>query len=46
MLASAETIDVVADALETHGRPTSVIDPVRAVSKPTVNQQNQSNGFW
>lgn len=29
MLASAETIDVVADALERHGRPVSVIDPVR-----------------
>ena len=28
MLASAETIDVVADALERHGRPISVIDPV------------------
>ncbi|MCJ1484831.1 hypothetical protein MMC06_005004 [Schaereria dolodes] len=28
MLASAETIDVVAEAMETHERPTSVIDPV------------------
>ena len=28
MLASAETIDVVADALERHGKPFSVIDPV------------------
>ncbi|KAL8785280.1 MAG: hypothetical protein Q9195_008699 [Heterodermia aff. obscurata] len=27
MLASAETIDIVADALERHGRPISVIDP-------------------
>ena len=28
MLASAETIDVVADALESHGKPLSVVDPV------------------
>ncbi|KAG6997542.1 hypothetical protein G7Y79_00040g077070 [Physcia stellaris] len=28
MLASAETIDVVADALERHGKPVTVIDPV------------------
>ena len=28
MLASAETIDVLADALQCHGRPVSVVDPV------------------
>jgi hydroxymethylpyrimidine/phosphomethylpyrimidine kinase len=29
MLASAETIEVVADALRRHGVTTSVVDPVR-----------------
>ena len=28
MLASAETVDVVADALRRHGSPLSVMDPV------------------
>lgn len=34
MLASAETIDVVADALERHGRPLCVLDPVAISSHP------------
>ena len=34
MLASISTVEVIAEALESHGRPISVIDPVRC---PTIN---------
>ena len=36
MLASAETIDVVADALESHGKPLSVVDPVGSKFHPVA----------
>ena len=36
MLASAETIDVVADAMESHGSPISVVDPVSTNFHPVA----------
>lgn len=32
MLASASTVVAIAEALESHGRPIAVIDPVRCLS--------------
>ena len=45
MLASAETIGVVADALRRHGKPVTVIDPVGAAFS-FLAQISQSTFGW